>query len=189
MPVQIALARPLTPGFKPSHSASLPAKFDVVPVEAIAAEPPASQAPASARTCSPSTWTPGSRAVRSPQVQESQALEPPGLGSAPGSEPQAVGTPISATGAAGRCLVEQGQPGSAWHARRAAGRSRRPASALPGRAEAFRSNSDRLVRPRGLEPPRVAPLAPQASASTNSAMAAFGMNADRYRRTYEARAM
>ena len=31
-----------------------------------------------------------------------------------------------------------------------------------------------LVRPRGLEPPRVAPLAPQASASTNSAMAAWG---------------
>ena len=30
-----------------------------------------------------------------------------------------------------------------------------------------------LVRPRGLEPPRVAPLAPQASASTNSATAAF----------------
>ena len=32
-----------------------------------------------------------------------------------------------------------------------------------------------LVRPRGLEPPRVAPLAPQASASTNSAMAAFSL--------------
>jgi hypothetical protein len=31
-----------------------------------------------------------------------------------------------------------------------------------------------LVRPRGLEPPRVSPLAPQASASTNSAMAAEG---------------
>ena len=30
-----------------------------------------------------------------------------------------------------------------------------------------------MVRPRGLEPPRVAPLAPQASASTNSAMAAL----------------
>ncbi len=30
-----------------------------------------------------------------------------------------------------------------------------------------------LVRPRGLEPPRVSPLAPQASASTNSAMAAY----------------
>ena len=29
-----------------------------------------------------------------------------------------------------------------------------------------------MVRPRGLEPPRVSPLAPQASASTNSAMAA-----------------
>ena len=30
-----------------------------------------------------------------------------------------------------------------------------------------------VVRPRGLEPPRVAPLAPQASASTNSATAAY----------------
>src|SRR6185437_7944703 len=35
------------------------------------------------------------------------------------------------------------------------------------------TNVQRLVRPRGLEPPRVAPLAPQASASTNSAMAAL----------------
>jgi hypothetical protein len=32
----------------------------------------------------------------------------------------------------------------------------------------------RLVRSRGLEPPRVAPLAPQASASTNSATTAWG---------------
>jgi hypothetical protein len=35
----------------------------------------------------------------------------------------------------------------------------------------------KMVRPRGLEPPRVAPLAPQASASTNSATAACGWNA------------
>ena len=35
----------------------------------------------------------------------------------------------------------------------------------------------KVVRPRGLEPPRVAPLAPQASASTNSATAACGVNA------------
>src|SRR5215467_5144488 len=34
----------------------------------------------------------------------------------------------------------------------------------------------RLVRSRGLEPPRVAPLAPQASASTNSATTACGVN-------------
>src|SRR5438105_961548 len=34
-----------------------------------------------------------------------------------------------------------------------------------------------LVRSRGLEPPRVAPLAPQASASTNSATTADGMSA------------
>ena len=34
--------------------------------------------------------------------------------------------------------------------------------------------SSRLVRSRGLEPPRVAPLAPQASASTNSATTACG---------------
>ena len=44
------------------------------------------------------------------------------------------------------------------------------------RALLSHSNSKRtfycLVRPRGLEPPRVAPLAPQASASTNSATAA-----------------
>src|SRR3954454_17355004 len=32
-----------------------------------------------------------------------------------------------------------------------------------------------LVRSRGLEPPRVAPLAPQASASTNSATTAAGI--------------
>jgi hypothetical protein len=38
-----------------------------------------------------------------------------------------------------------------------------------------------LVRPRGLEPPRVAPLAPQASASTNSATTACGVDADRKR--------
>src|SRR3972149_6172248 len=36
-----------------------------------------------------------------------------------------------------------------------------------------------LVRPRGLEPPRVAPLAPQASASTNSATAADEVSARR----------
>src|SRR5271169_2060617 len=35
----------------------------------------------------------------------------------------------------------------------------------------------RLVRSRGLEPPRVAPLAPQASASTNSATTACGLDA------------
>src|SRR3974377_1856583 len=42
-----------------------------------------------------------------------------------------------------------------------------------------------LVRSRGLDPPRAAPLAPQASASTNSATTA-GMNADREasRRSY-----
>jgi hypothetical protein len=34
--------------------------------------------------------------------------------------------------------------------------------------------TEKMVRPRGLEPPRVAPLAPQASASTNSATAAAG---------------
>ena len=34
--------------------------------------------------------------------------------------------------------------------------------------------SEKMVRPRGLEPPRVAPLASQASASTNSATAACG---------------
>ena len=34
-----------------------------------------------------------------------------------------------------------------------------------------------MVRSRGLEPPRVAPLAPQASASTNSATTAWGVNA------------
>ena len=52
-------------------------------------------------------------------------------------------------------------------------RARRPVA----RALAFGSRFARLsglVRPRGLEPPRVAPLAPQASASTNSAMAALG---------------
>jgi hypothetical protein len=32
-----------------------------------------------------------------------------------------------------------------------------------------------VVRSRGLEPPRVAPLAPQASASTNSATTACGV--------------
>src|SRR5262245_11855724 len=37
----------------------------------------------------------------------------------------------------------------------------------------------RMVRSRGLEPPRVAPLAPQASASTNSATTADGMGAGR----------
>src|SRR5262249_17678828 len=36
-----------------------------------------------------------------------------------------------------------------------------------------------LVRSRGLEPPRVAPLAPQASASTNSATTADGLRAGR----------
>ena len=35
----------------------------------------------------------------------------------------------------------------------------------------------KVVRSRGLEPPRVAPLAPQASASTNSATTACGVNA------------
>src|SRR5579863_4546343 len=40
-----------------------------------------------------------------------------------------------------------------------------------------RSKLPRLVRSRGLEPPRVAPLAPQASASTNSATTACGVSA------------
>ena len=39
-----------------------------------------------------------------------------------------------------------------------------------------------VVRSRGLEPPRVAPLAPQASASTNSATTACGVGACRKRR-------
>src|SRR6516165_12242536 len=44
-----------------------------------------------------------------------------------------------------------------------------------------------LVRSRGLEPPRVAPLAPQASASTNSATTACGVGApDRRPRTQAA---
>src|SRR5829696_4721501 len=34
--------------------------------------------------------------------------------------------------------------------------------------------TEEMVRPRGLEPPRLSSLAPQASASTNSAMAAIG---------------
>ena len=60
------------------------------------------------------------------------------------------------------------QAASAWSPPTAGG--------LRSRAVAVRatSRSLRLVRPRGLEPPRVAPLAPQASASTNSAMAAWG---------------
>src|SRR5262249_60506147 len=37
------------------------------------------------------------------------------------------------------------------------------------------SSRKRLVRARGLEPPRVAPLAPQASASTSSATTACGL--------------
>ena len=36
----------------------------------------------------------------------------------------------------------------------------------------YRPRDAKMVRPRGLEPPRCYPLAPQASASTNSAMAA-----------------
>src|SRR4051794_8115358 len=40
--------------------------------------------------------------------------------------------------------------------------------------EVPRSTFERLVRPRGLEPPRVSPLPPQGSASTNSATAAPG---------------
>ena len=50
------------------------------------------------------------------------------------------------------------------------------------RPSAFAHDKDNvvgLVRSRGLEPPRVAPLAPQASASTNSATTADGMNAGR----------
>jgi hypothetical protein len=46
--------------------------------------------------------------------------------------------------------------------------------ALP--SHMFMQSSGELVRSRGLEPPRVAPLAPQASASTNSATTA-GMDA------------
>src|SRR5829696_1324045 len=38
-----------------------------------------------------------------------------------------------------------------------------------------------MVRPRGLEPPRLSSLAPQASASTNSAMAANGDPGQRLR--------
>ena len=44
-----------------------------------------------------------------------------------------------------------------------------------------------MVRPRGLEPPRVAPLAPQASASTNSATAADEVKRAPYRRRVERR--
>src|SRR3954469_1194505 len=45
---------------------------------------------------------------------------------------------------------------------------RRPA----GQTTGFQNDFRRVVRSRGLEPPRVAPLAPQASASTNSATTA-----------------
>ena len=47
--------------------------------------------------------------------------------------------------------------------------ARMPESAASASYSSIRSG---MVRPRGLEPPRVAPLAPQASASTNSATAA-----------------
>ena len=45
---------------------------------------------------------------------------------------------------------------------------------VSGTSGVTRIAAHKLVRPRGLEPPRVAPLAPQASASTNSATAAGG---------------
>src|ERR1051326_9344009 len=45
---------------------------------------------------------------------------------------------------------------------------------LFGRADFYKQFQEALVRSRGLEPPRVAPLAPQASASTNSATTAWG---------------
>ena len=61
---------------------------------------------------------------------------------------------------------------TAWHPFRTLHR----AWVAPNRAVAkcWRSQHERkrMVRPRGLEPPLVAQLAPQASASTNSAMAA-----------------
>jgi len=41
----------------------------------------------------------------------------------------------------------------------------------------FNADFLEVVRSRGLEPPRVAPLAPQASASTNSATTADGVSA------------
>src|ERR1700730_10851917 len=58
----------------------------------------------------------------------------------------------------------------------ACGRTSRPA-VLFGRAigGTVKQITKSLVRSRGLEPPRVAPLAPQASASTSSATTACGL--------------
>jgi hypothetical protein len=65
-------------------------------------------------------------------------------------------------------------------------------AALEARGQYFNANicnnvliykgENPLVRSRGLEPPRVAPLAPQASASTNSATTACGVDASQERR-------
>src|SRR5215472_12062781 len=50
------------------------------------------------------------------------------------------------------------------------------AAGQPCRDHTTEQKQARMVRSRGLEPPRVAPLAPQASASTNSATTAVGVN-------------
>src|SRR5271169_5150272 len=58
-------------------------------------------------------------------------------------------------------------------------------SAALGKCQSFQQDIENkgkkslMVRPRGLEPPRVAPLAPQASATTYSATTADGVSAGR----------
>ena len=96
------------------------------------------------------------------------------------------------------CAAVSGPPSGGRSERPRQPRCSRPKHSVPARRSrdfhkrlqwdaAITCEKRLLVRSRGLEPPRVAPLAPQASASTNSATTAEGMNASRRPRVEGAR--
>jgi hypothetical protein len=90
---------------------------------------------------------------------------------------------ISPSGSAGDLVGDSRQsrlhtaaPAHGFHVRNARGVPfRLPCRARPTRNLGQTATQRHLVRSRGLEPPRVAPLAPQASASTTSATTAGGL--------------
>ena len=78
------LARPLTPGFKPSHSASLPAKIQGMPVEPEVPEPPA---PPAIEKSDPAQADPNRRAQDQPAAVPADRDEPRAQGDPAAEQP------------------------------------------------------------------------------------------------------
>ncbi len=86
-PAAAALARPLTPSFKPSHSAALPAKVPELPAETKITAPSPPPGPAPAQQAQPVPAQPST--AQGAQAQDSQAQD------VPAAAPQAQDTPAS----------------------------------------------------------------------------------------------